>query len=48
MGLKKPNHEVREILNDLRGKNKISGGHLTKEQFKEVNLRYLYIFIGFL
>ena len=40
MGIKKPNHEVREILNDLKGKNKISGGQLTKDQFKEVNFRY--------
>jgi len=36
MGIKKPNHEVREILNDLKGKNKISGGQLSKDQFKEL------------
>ena len=40
MGLKIPNHEVREILNDLKSKNKMSGDELTKEQFKEVNLKY--------
>ena len=46
MGLKIPNHEVREILNDLKSKNKMSGGELTKEQFKEVNLKYQTLCTG--
>jgi hypothetical protein len=40
MGLKIPNHEVREILNDLKSNNKMGGNCLTKEQFREVNLKY--------
>lgn len=36
MGIKKPNHEVREILNDLKSKNKMKDGELTKDQFKEL------------
>ena len=41
MGIKKPNHEVRELLTGLKNQNKISGGQLTKDQFKEVILTLL-------
>ena len=38
LGYKLPNHEVREILVDLKQRNKIGGdGVLSKEQFKEVD-----------
>ena len=37
MGLKKPNHEVREILLNLKQANKLgSDGVLSKDLFKEV------------
>jgi len=36
MGCKLPNHEVRELLDDLERQNKCSGGALSKEVFKEI------------
>ena len=37
MGLKKTNHEIRDIIVKWKSQNKMSGdGALSKEQFKEV------------